>query len=147
MRRRKLRRSECVVLPLVLKRQWYDMIENGTKKIEWRRADYWLNRVHKWFRTAWINSLVPVVEFRHGYAKDARRMAFVCGWLWNRSKKRFTYCTPPYVWQNANIPVQHPELGETQIERVAILVGERVELVEQSSTIRTGTKAKKEAKR
>lgn len=147
MRRCKLKRGECVVLPLVLKRHWYDMIENGTKKIEWRRADYWLNRVAAWFHKCSRENLVPVVEFRHGYAKDARRMAFVCGWLWNIRKKRFIYCTPPYAWQSANIPVQHPELGETPIERVAILVGERVELVEQSSTIRTGTKAKKEAKR
>lgn len=139
MRLKKLRRSKCAVLSLVLKRQWYDMIESGAKKIEWRRADYWLNRVYKWFRTAYINDLVPVVEFRHGYAKDARRMAFVCGWLWDSREKRFTYCTPPYAWQNKDWPIQYPELGETQIERVAILVGERVELAERSSAIRTGT--------
>jgi hypothetical protein len=129
MRLKKLKRSQCVVLSLVLKRQWYDLIESGAKKVEWRRADYWLNRAYKWFRTAHINNLVPVVEFRHGYAKDSRRMAFACGWLWDRQKKLFRYCTPPYVWQNANIPVKHPQLGETPIERVAILIGERVELI------------------
>lgn len=147
MRLRKLRRGECVVLPLVLKRQWYDMIENGTKKIEWRRADYWLNRVAAWFHKCSRENLVPVVEFRHGYAKNARRMAFVCGWLWDPQKRRFIYCTPPYAWQNKDWPIQSPELGETQIERVAILIGERVELVEQSSTIRTGTKAKNGGRR
>ena len=98
---RKLKRDKCVVLPLVLKRKWYDMIECGEKKI---------------------------VEFRHGYANDARRMAFVCGWLWNSRERRFTYCTPPYAWLNRNWPIQHPELGETKIERVAILIGERIKL-------------------
>lgn len=147
MRRRRVRRSECVVLPLVLKRQWYDMIENGTKKIEWRRADYWLDRVWNWFRKSDWNDLVPVVEFRHGYAKDARRMAFVCGWLWNIRKKRFIYCTPPYAWQSANIPVQHPELGETPIERVAILIGERVELVAGDSRMNARAQDGKGAKR
>lgn len=68
--------------------------------------------------------------FRHGYAKDARRMAFVCGWLWNSRERRFTYCTPPYGWQSADTPVQHPQLGETPIERVAIRIGERVTLTE-----------------
>ena len=72
---RKLKRDKCVVLPLVLKRKWYDMIECGEKKIEYRRASYWLFRVSRWFRRC-IDSdgrLVPVVEFRHGYAKDRRR--------------------------------------------------------------------------
>ena len=127
---RKLKRSECVVLPLVLKRKWYDMIECGEKKVEWRRSDYWLDRVYNWFRKSELGGLVPVVEFRHGYAKDARRMAFVCGWLWNRPKRRFTCCTPPYCWQSADTPVKHPHLGETPIERVAILIGERVILTE-----------------
>ena len=129
MRLKKLKRSRCVVLSLVLKRQWYDLIASGTKKIEWRRADYWLDRVSAWFQKSHRDNLVPVVEFRHGYAADAPRMAFVCGWLWNRPKRRFTYYTLPYGWQSADTPVQHPQLGETPIERVAIHIGERVELV------------------
>ena len=130
MRLKKLKRSQCVVLPLVLKRQWWILIENGTKKIEWRRADYWMDRVLAWFQKSKRDNLMPVVEFRHGYAKDARRMAFVCGWLWDRRERKFSYCTPPYGWQSADTPVQHPQLGETPIERVAILIGERVELVD-----------------
>lgn len=125
---RKLKRSECAVLSLVLKRKWFDMIVSGKKKIEWRRADYWLDRVSAWFQKSQRDNLVPVVEFRHGYAKDARRMAFVCGWLWDRRDRKFHYCTPSYAWQSADTPVQHPQLGETPIERVAILIGERVEL-------------------
>ena len=130
MRLKKLKRSRCVVLSLVLKRQWWILIENGTKKIEWRRADYWLDRVSAWFQKSQRDNLVPVVEFRHGYAADAPRMAFVCGWRWNRPKRRFTYCTPPYGWQSADTPVQHPQLGETPIERVAIHIGERVEMAD-----------------
>ena len=125
---RKLKRSKCVVLPLVLKRQWYNLIENGTKKIEWRRADYWMDRVYNWFNKSMRGGLVPVVEFRHGYAKDARRMAFVCGHLWDYRVSKFIYCTPPYAWQSADTKVQHPQLGETPIERVAILIGERIQL-------------------
>ena len=125
---RELKRSECAILPLVLKRKWYDLIESGAKKIEYRRADYWLNRVSAWSQKSQCKNLVPVVEFRHGYAKDARRMAFVCGWLWDSRERRFTYCTPPYAWLNRNWPIQHPELGETKIERVAILIGERIKL-------------------
>ncbi len=34
MRLKKLKRSRCVVLPLVLKRQWYDLIESGETPIE-----------------------------------------------------------------------------------------------------------------
>lgn len=128
---RKLKRSSCVVFPLVLKRKWYDMIESGEKKIEYRRAEYWLNRVYNWFKRCYESNgkLAPVVEFRHGYARDARRMAFVCGWVWNSDNKRYVYCTPPYVWIGNDQSPQHPEIGETQIDRVAIILGDRVELV------------------
>jgi hypothetical protein len=127
---RKLKRSKCAILPLVLKGKWFDMIASGEKKIEYRRAGYWLDRVYNWFNKSIRGGLVPVVEFRHGYAKDARRMAFVCGWLWDSRERRFTYCTPPYGWQSADTPVQHPQLGETPIERIAIRIGERVTLTE-----------------
>ena len=134
MRLKKLKRSHCAVLSLVLKRQWYDLIENGTKKIEWRRADYWLNRVRGWFKLSQIEDLVPVVEFRDGYAADARRMTFVCGCLWNPRVRKFKNFTDPYMWLPSTFPVQHPQLGETPIERVAIFIGERVELVDDRRT-------------
>lgn len=125
---KKLKRSECAILPLVLKRKWYDLIESGAKKVEWRRADYWLNRVSAWAQKSRRENLVPVVEFRHGYAKDARRMAFVCGHLWHPKFQKFLHCAGPYAWQPAEFPVEHPQLGETPIERVAILIGERIQL-------------------
>lgn len=39
---RKLKRSECAVLTLVLKGKWYDMIEGGEKREEYRDSTpYW----------------------------------------------------------------------------------------------------------
>lgn len=126
MRLKKLKRSKCAVLSLVLKRQWWILIENGTKKIEWRRADYWLDRVSAWADRGRSKKLWPIVEFRHGYAADAPRMTFVCGCRWDPIEQNMK----PYILQPADCPVQHPQLGETPIERVAILIGERVELVD-----------------
>lgn len=36
---RKLKRTECVILPLVLKRRWYDMIASGEKLYESKRRE------------------------------------------------------------------------------------------------------------
>jgi hypothetical protein len=70
----KLKRSECAVLPLVLKGVWYDMIDSGEKSQEYRDATaYWAARLKNWDE----DGRECVVEFRHGYAKDAPRMAFV----------------------------------------------------------------------
>ena len=49
----KLQRSRCSILPLVLKGKWFDMIERGEKREEYR---------------------LPTL----GYARDAPRMAFWC---------------------------------------------------------------------
>lgn len=38
----KLKRSQCSILPLVLKGKWYDMIATGEKKEEYRAdTQYW----------------------------------------------------------------------------------------------------------
>lgn len=43
---KQLKRSECAILPLVLKSKWYDMIANGEKKEEYRDAiKYWFTRL------------------------------------------------------------------------------------------------------
>lgn len=41
----RLKRNECSVLKLVLKRKWYDMIASGEKKEEYRDS-----RKHWWTR-------------------------------------------------------------------------------------------------
>ena len=53
-------------LHLILKKEWFDKIENGTKTIEYReKTPYWDNRLKKSFST---------VLFQLGYSKDAKRM-------------------------------------------------------------------------
>ncbi len=103
-----LRRSECAVLPLVLKGEWYDMIERGEKKEEYRDiTEYWLKRVERWMRRpCWV------VELRRGYARNAARMAFAAHLRpWRREP-------------------EHPEWGEPETRHYVIALDERVELVE-----------------
>jgi len=46
---RELKRSECAILPLVLKRRWYDMIKRGEKREEYRDyTTYWQHRIANW---------------------------------------------------------------------------------------------------
>ena len=57
------------ILHLTLKRKWYDMIESGIKREEYREIKpYWEIRLaHKKF---------DAVCFQNGYSKDARRMTW-----------------------------------------------------------------------
>lgn len=122
-------RRICQVLPLVLKREWYDLIDSGFKRVEFRRADYWLPRASKWVAKARSGNLLPVIEFRHGYRPDARRMAFVCGCYWSATLG-FVCLSEPFVYKLKGTPVSFPELGETDIDRVVFHLGERVSLME-----------------
>ena len=109
---RKLKRSECAVLSLVLKGKWYDMIERGEKKEEYRLVnDYWDARLMNWeeeSQTAW-----KVAEFRRGYAADAPRMAFHVSRVRIRSVAVFK------------------EWGEPEAPHFVIELGERAELKEE----------------
>ena len=74
---RRLKRSECCILPLVLKRKWDDMIDSGEKREEYRDFTfYWQRRLNNWVDRQ-NGVAVPVIEFRLGYASDAPRMAFL----------------------------------------------------------------------
>ena len=122
-------RMHCLTLPLVLKREWYDLIDSGFKRVEFRRADYWLPRASKWAAKCQRENLLPVIEFRHGYRPDARRMAFACGcYLFKNSG--LVCSAEPFVFKPKGAPVLLPELGETDIDRVVFLLGERVRLTE-----------------
>ena len=62
---RTLKRSECAILPLVLKRRWYDMIASGEKREEYREAKpYWRKRILKWL---YDPRETHVVAFSLGY--------------------------------------------------------------------------------
>ena len=66
-------RGACVILPLVLKARWYDMIAVGTKREVYLLAtEYWQARVFAWAERLKPGTL-PVIEFRSGYASDAPR--------------------------------------------------------------------------
>lgn len=106
---KQLKRSECAILPLVLKGKWYDMIESGEKKEEYRdKTDYWRTRILNWLN----NRKVKVVEFRLGYAKNAKRMAFKMGDVFSRTMAH------THTW------------GEPETPHYAIVLSERVELVD-----------------
>lgn len=104
---RKLKRSECVVLPLVLKGKWYDMIACGEKLEEYRdEGKYWNKRIGNWSNKQGLH----VVEFRRGYGKNAPRMWFTVGDVFFRTGAH------TYTW------------GEPTYPHYAIVLKERVEL-------------------
>ena len=77
-RTRQLRRSECNILPLVLKAKWYRMIESGEKKEEYRDlTQFWHIRLLNFNTRQYCSGKVPVVEFQLGYGKNAERHARV----------------------------------------------------------------------
>ena len=82
---RTLKREDCAVLPLVLKRKWFDMIACNRKREEYRdKKDYWTRRMSRWVDNSKFHKLHPVVEFRLGYASSAPRMAFVSSGFYER---------------------------------------------------------------
>ena len=112
---RKLKRSECAVLPLVLKRRWFDLVATGQKREEYRdHTHYWATRIGNWFDRADREGLPLVVEFRLGYAARAQRTAFLLDRLYIRD----AYCSP------------HPDWGEPCWAHYALGLGERVVLTD-----------------
>lgn len=115
---RRLDRSECAILPLVLTGRWFRMIERGEKREEYRAAtQYWGKRLANWLDP--FAGLEKVVEFRLGYAADAPRMAFAVREVFRR------------------YPAPHPEWGEVAGEEHFVLrLGGRVELSDGKSSSR-----------
>lgn len=104
-----LKRSECSVLPLVLKRRWFEMIQSGKKREEYRAdTDYWWTRIENWSKRG-----PRVVEFRLGYQRNAPRMAFTAGPVFTPEDK------PEF---------QYPEWGQPDTPHFVITLDERVEL-------------------
>lgn len=104
---KQLKRSECAILPLVLKGKWYDMIASGEKKEEYRDAKpYWFKRIDKIL----ISPNMIVVAFSRGYKKQD--MFFISDRIFLAEGS----C--------------HPEWGESETLHYVIKLGERVELVD-----------------
>lgn len=105
----KLKRSECAILPLVLKGKWYDMIASGEKREEYREyKPYWRKRILKWL---YDSREMHVVAFSRGYRKPD--MFFSAATSWN------TYRGGNAKW------------GEPEAEHYTIHLLERVELEEE----------------
>ena len=76
-----LQRSDCVILPLVLKRQWYAMIAAGDKREEYRAlTPYWDRRIENWVKRGMSHR-----------GRRARRLVvgFACGY---KNPDRFFLC-------------------------------------------------------
>ncbi len=126
----KLPRSQCSILPLVLKGKWFDMIERGEKREEYRLAtEYWQLRFFNW-NTKVSSENPPIVEFRRGYTKNSPRMAFWCYGL-NTPGGLSPYA---FVSWDDKCKIRHPEWGEPENAHFVIQLGGRVELTDSEST-------------
>jgi hypothetical protein len=107
-----------------LKGKWFDMIERGEKREEYRLPTlYWRKRLHNWDRKFTENTS-PIVEFRRGYAKDAPRMAFWCMGI------ETVGGLMPYAYVDATATKRrYPEWGEPDEPHFVIELGDRVRLV------------------
>lgn len=115
---RTLKRSECAVLHLGLKRPWYNRIDSGEKHIEFREAKpYWDTRILNWTSRA-NDGKVHVLEFQCGYGRFSPRMWFVAGDGSGRLFQRL----------GADDPVLFRDLGEFPKDRYCLFIGERVSL-------------------
>lgn len=66
---KQVKRSQCSILPLVLKGKWYDMIAAGEKREEYRAdTPYWRCRFSNWVMNLPLPGLL-VIAFSRGYRK------------------------------------------------------------------------------
>jgi len=108
----RVQRSKCEVLPLTLKKKWYDMIDSLDKFEEYRTSNRVKRMIEQWYGRSLMTKKNLVVEFFHGYSRGRRKMAF--------------YADPPISRSVA----MHPEWGEPEQEHYVIpLSGCRIELV------------------
>lgn len=105
-----LKRSQCSILPLVLKGKWFDMIASGEKREEYRDRNVWSKRISKWLhrfnQSPGIQHLV--VAFQRGYRRPSMwfDVTCVCSEMVPRDK--------------------HPEWGEPDEPHFVIRLGRRV---------------------
>lgn len=116
----KLNRSDCIILPLVLKRKWYDMIASGKKWQEYRESPTVCRMIErlvgKWYIENGAKKLV--VTFYLGYQKDRPSMSYMVDYV-THENIRF-----------------HPEWGEPKGFHYVIDIGDRVELVSNESEVK-----------
>ena len=119
-----IKRDKCAILSLVLTGKWYDMIEHGGKREEYRDATkYWRIRLNNWDKRFTAHN-TPVVEFRRGYGHNAPRMAFWClGLETATGMKPYAYVDLP------SDKLHHLEWGEPEKPHFFIELGGRVTII------------------
>lgn len=110
---RKLKRSECAVLHLVLKKKWFDLIASGGKKEEYRcETPYWDVRIAGWENKA------KGTDDEEG---KTCVVAFSCGY-----RKPTMWCLLTML--TYSLKSKFPEWGEPKEPHYVIVLGDRVEL-------------------
>jgi len=103
---RSLKKEQCEILHLVLKRKWYDMIDSGEKREEYRDETPHWERIYTW----WLREGCKprVVAFQRGYRKPS---------MW--------FVVDATSWSDRSM---RPEWGEPDHPHHILFLGERVEV-------------------
>lgn len=147
----KLKRSNCVVFPLVLTGKWYRMISSGEKTEEYRDITPRYNARFKNFRIKCRDRDVDI--HGHGYLRPKQNrgpaipdavVAFSLGYtkpdMFFTVKSSFARLWPPIeatadngeYWSPVIVrnSLWHPEWGEPGTEHYVIKLADRIELVD-----------------
>ena len=92
-----LPKRSCSVLTLPMKGKWFDMIDSGVKREEYRGLDYWGSRVFNWFERFENDPLSAnlVVSFQRGHQKPS--MSFLVtdvSFVWTCRHRRIDWGEP-----------------------------------------------------
>lgn len=141
----KLKRSECVVFPLVLNFKWYDMIALGVKTEEYRDVtpryiSRFRNFQHK-CSDRYVDTMghgykrVPrrnnaVVAFSRGYVKPDMFFTIKCSLAKGRPPRMDAW-GDHWAFAAVRDLSLHPEWGEPAGDHFVIQLCDRVELVDE----------------
>ena len=109
-----LKKSDCIILPLVLEKKWYDMIASGIKWQEYRTSKNVCHMIERWVGKWHMNRgrKKLVVTFFLGYQKDRPSMSYLVDYVTYAEESR------------------HHEWGEPEGKHCVIELGEQVTFIE-----------------
>ena len=109
-----IKKTQCIVLPLVLKKKWFNMIRGGIKHEEYRISKSVCRMIERcvgeWNMNTGQKKLV--VTFFLGYQKDRPSMSYLVDTVFYSD-----YCN-------------HPEWGEPEGWHCVIDLGNKVQIIE-----------------
>ena len=112
---KRLKRSECAILHLTLRGIWYGMILHGDKREEYRDYKrYWISRICNWWNVG-----------RRFYCKH-----LVVAFSRGRTKADMFFRVTDIM--RRDVVAKHPEWGEPRTPHFVLVLGERVELIDES---------------